>query len=167
VPMTRTKALFGIFATFLLVLGGALAYPLVKREHVAFRVYERTFLTFVDILNSAPYTDRHRPLNDRSALRMRDSDPLGQQPRPPKSIPTAAKAPVYSGNLRDLKQQHKRLIRKIQLVLALEGYYAGPVHGVLDVKTKKAIAKYKKDAIILTPDLIDVYTLDSLGIKGF
>jgi len=91
------------------------------------------------------------------------ADPLGQQPRPKSSYPSAQP----NKKLPTDKEALKNIIMRIQLALQFDGYYDGPVDGVMGPKTRESVMKYKQDKGITGAGVLDTDTLNALGIKGF
>lgn len=69
--------------------------------------------------------------------------------------------PIYSyGNL--LPDQ---VIANVQSALQEEGYYLGPVTGLLDPATRAAIGNYQTDLGLIVTEAIDEPTIESLGLN--
>lgn len=90
---------------------------------------------------------------------IKQSDPLGQQPRLIGSIP---KSDNVDYELRINIDKNK--IKIIQLILKQEKYYSGNINGTLDHDTENAIIDYKNHNLLLSDKLLDAETLDSLGM---
>lgn len=105
------------------------------------------------------------PTPKRAQPAPRQSDPLGQQPRPKSSYPSATPKGL-SKKLKD-KKARKNIIMRMQLALQFEGWYDGKVDGIMGPATRKAIEKYKRAKGIPGKTVLDVQTLNALGIKGF
>jgi His-Xaa-Ser repeat protein HxsA len=61
----------------------------------------------------------------------------------------------------------KNIIMRMQLTLQFEGYYDGPVDGLMGPKTRSAVLAYKKAHDLSGDQVLDAETLNALGIKGF
>lgn len=94
------------------------------------------------------------------------SDPLGQDSRPGSSYPSTAAPQSLSQQLSD-KEKRKNIIMRMQLALKFDGYYSGPIDGVMGPTTREAVRAYKKAKSIPGDSVIDVETLNALGIQGF
>ena len=94
------------------------------------------------------------------------SDPLGQEPRPPGSYPPANNADKLAKTLKD-KEARKNIIMRMQLTLQFEGLYDGPIDGLMGSETRKAVLKFKKQKGIPGDKVLDAPTLNAFGILGY
>jgi His-Xaa-Ser repeat protein HxsA len=92
------------------------------------------------------------------------SDPLGQEPRPKESIPEPKK-PKSVSNLD--AEALKNIVMRMQLTLQFEGFYDGPIDGVMGPGTQLAVKAFKKAKKIPGNTVFDRETLNALGITGF
>ncbi|MFC1333181.1 MAG: His-Xaa-Ser repeat protein HxsA [gamma proteobacterium symbiont of Clathrolucina costata] len=106
------------------------------------------------------YTPTPKPKRSEGS----NADPLGQKARPKSSYPSTSSSTAQ--RLKD-KEARKNIIMRMQLALQFEGYYSGPVDGIMGPETRKAVAKYKMAKGISGTGVMDAETLNSLGIKGF
>ncbi len=90
---------------------------------------------------------------------IKQSDPLGQQPRLIGSIPKSGNVDYELSNNID-----NNIIMIIQLILRQEHYYDGNINGALNEDTEKAIISYKNHNLLLNDELLDAETLESFGI---
>jgi len=70
--------------------------------------------------------------------------------------------PIYAGNA-DLSPDQVTV--EVQRQLQRDGYYAGPVDGVLGPMTRQAIAAFQADHNLAITSTIDEPTLDTLGLS--
>ena len=107
---------------------------------------------------SSEIEDYERELNQekkRDVNLRRQSDPLGQDARSLKSIPIDThKKIIITTNL----------IKKMQLILKLDGYYSGNINGTVDAFTRDSILKYKSEHDLLGGVDINKPFLISLGL---
>ena len=90
----------------------------------------------------------------------KESNPLGQVAKIEKSIP-----PKNTNSFKNIKRI--KLIKQVQLVLLLEGFYNGPIDGVMGDITRSAINDFKKKYNLKSKSFLGIETLNALGIKGF
>jgi hypothetical protein len=57
-----------------------------------------------------------------------------------------------------------QVITDVQIQLQQEGYYTGPVSGILDQPTQAAIANYQRDHNLAITAVVDAATVMSLGL---
>jgi peptidoglycan hydrolase-like protein with peptidoglycan-binding domain len=57
-----------------------------------------------------------------------------------------------------------QVIANVQAALQAQGYYHGPINGLLDPATREAIANYQRDQGLYTTSTIDEVTLEALGM---
>jgi His-Xaa-Ser repeat protein HxsA len=112
---------------------------------------------------SVPSTPPKEPTPSKPVIP--PSDPLGQEPRPPHSYPPG-KSESLSDKLRN-ETLRKNIIMRMQLTLQFEGYYDGPIDGIMGPKTREAVLAYKKAKGIPGDTVLDTETLNALGIIGY
>jgi len=64
-------------------------------------------------------------------------------------------------------EKRKNIIMRMQLALKFENQYQGPVNGIMDDSTRKAVIAYKRSKGIAGNTVLDVQTLNAFGIVGF
>jgi len=94
------------------------------------------------------------------------SDPLGQEPRTPGSIPPKDNAEELKKKLADAEAR-KNIIMRMQLTLQFEDMYDGPIDGIMGPETRKAVLAYKKLMGIPGDQVLDAATLNAFGILGY
>lgn len=104
------------------------------------------------------------PPVEREPSPPRTSDPLGQDPRPQQSVPEPSKR--KSVNNLD-PEALKNVVLRMQLALQFEGYYDGPIDGVMGQKTRDAVKRFKRAKGISGDTVFDTQTLNALGVVGF
>jgi hypothetical protein len=58
-----------------------------------------------------------------------------------------------------------QVVADVQAQLQRDGYYNGPVNGILDQPTQAAIAKYQRDNNLAVTAVVDAATIRSLGLS--
>ncbi len=111
---------------------------------------------------SPPISPSYTPQPKRREIH--NADPLGQKARPKSSYPSRSTSSAQ--RLKD-KEARKNIIMRMQLTLQFQGYYDGPIDGIMGPKTRDAVKKFKKDKGIPGTSVMDAETLNALGIKGF
>jgi peptidoglycan hydrolase-like protein with peptidoglycan-binding domain len=56
-------------------------------------------------------------------------------------------------------------VADVQAQLQRDGYYNGPVNGILDQPTQVAIANYQRDNNLAVTSVVDAATVRSLGLS--
>ncbi|MGO2236247.1 His-Xaa-Ser repeat protein HxsA [Marinomonas sp.] len=94
------------------------------------------------------------------------SDPLGRPSSPPtttpKSSPSTTTSKTISGS--EMLEQRELVVRKVQAMLTVHGYYSGKIDGILGEQTRTAISSYRRDTGLSGGSKIDSGLLNSLGI---
>jgi len=91
----------------------------------------------------------------------KESDPLGQEPKPKDTFrPAIPDASELSQNL----DKRKDVIRRIQLQLQLLNIYTGALDGIMGPETRAAIDLYKIKKGLPRGGYLDKSTLDAFGI---
>lgn len=93
------------------------------------------------------------------------SDPLGQPSRSPSSYPSE-QPKALKKNLSD-PQKFKNIILRVQLSLEFQGYYSGPIDGVMGPETRAAVLRFKKAKGVSGNKVLDAATLNALGVKAY
>lgn len=120
--------------------------------------------TLVSTVYASDKNDDNQPHKETTLSKIKKkSDPLGQQPRLNQSIPET-ESYIYDSGTIDRASTEPNVIRRIQLILLLDGYYNSDLTGKLDNHTKDSINKYKADKQIISSSLLEPHTLTSLGI---
>jgi putative peptidoglycan binding protein len=57
-----------------------------------------------------------------------------------------------------------QVVTDVQIQLQQEGYYNGPINGILDQPTQAAIANYQRDNNLAVTSVVDAATVTSLGL---
>jgi peptidoglycan hydrolase-like protein with peptidoglycan-binding domain len=57
------------------------------------------------------------------------------------------------------------VVADVQTQLQRDGYYSGPVNGMLDQPTQVAIANYQRDNNLAVTSVVDAATVQSLGLS--
>jgi hypothetical protein len=57
-----------------------------------------------------------------------------------------------------------QVVTDVQIQLQQEGYYNGPINGILDQPTQVAIANYQRDHDLAVTSVVDAATVTSLGL---
>lgn len=94
------------------------------------------------------------------------SDPRGQQAKEPGSVAPEIDEKKLEEALKD-PEMRKNIIMRMQLTLQFEGLYEGPIHGVMDEKTRTGVLMYKKMHGIPGDAVLDAQTLNAFGVVGF
>ena len=89
------------------------------------------------------------------------SDPLGQQAKP---VQTYKPAIPDLPELKNNASARAAVIRRVQLVLMIQGDYDGSIDGVMGPKTRDAIDLYKIKRGLQRGGYLDKATLDALGV---
>jgi peptidoglycan hydrolase-like protein with peptidoglycan-binding domain len=58
-----------------------------------------------------------------------------------------------------------QVVADVQTQLQRDGYYTGPVNGILDQPTQVAIANYQRDNNLAVTSVVDAATVQSLGLS--
>jgi peptidoglycan hydrolase-like protein with peptidoglycan-binding domain len=58
-----------------------------------------------------------------------------------------------------------QVVAGVQAQLQKDGYYNGPVNGILDPATQSAIAYYQRDHNLAITSVVDAATVQSLGLS--
>jgi peptidoglycan hydrolase-like protein with peptidoglycan-binding domain len=58
-----------------------------------------------------------------------------------------------------------QVVADVQAQLQSDGYYNGPINGILDQPTQAAIANYQRDNNLAVTAVVDAATVQSLGLS--
>ena len=76
--------------------------------------------------------------------------------------PQAAAPKTLPGN----SAKFSEVVRRVQIALAVEGYYYGRVDGLVGPETRTALSKYQRDHGLDVTGTITNQTLDSLNVAA-